>query len=55
MSRKILLDDQEVDWRELIRKASELDYDYKRSTLKQTSVAAEILRSNGHTVEEVYE
>ena len=52
MHRKILLDGNEISWRDLIKEAAKLDRDFRRSQLKQTSVAAEILREHNHIVEE---
>lgn len=47
-----LLDGEPIGWKELIRAARNLDDNFNRSGFFQTSVAARILRENGHTVEE---
>ena len=51
MSKSYLLDGEPVTFQELIRAASKLDHSFACDWLKQTSVAAIILRSRGHIVE----
>lgn len=46
---KYLIDGEPVHWQEIIRKAEEYGYS---GEIKQTSIAAKILRENGHVVED---
>ncbi len=48
MAKEYLIDKKPYTWRELIKKAIEYGYE---DFIKRTSVAADILRENGHTVE----
>lgn len=50
--KKYLLDDKPVDMRELIHAARDIDNEFARMEVLQTSVAANILRKAGHTVGE---
>ena len=52
MNKPYLLDDEPVTAKELIDAAIKLDHSYALNWMRQTSVAAIILRSNGHIVEE---
>ncbi len=47
--KKYLIDDEEADMHDIIHKAEEYGYE---GFVKQTSVAAGILREHGHKVEE---
>jgi len=51
MNKPYLLDNEEVTAEELIHAAAKLDHSYACSWMRQTSVAAIILRSHGHSVE----
>ena len=51
MEKKYLLDNTPVDMKELIRAARDIDEDFDRQEVQQTSVAADILRKAGHTVD----
>ncbi|MED5549757.1 MAG: hypothetical protein VX529_10395 [Pseudomonadota bacterium] len=48
--KKYLLDNEPVSARELIDAASHIDDEYAADCIKQTSVAARILRANGQDV-----
>ena len=48
---KYLCDNEPVSANDLIRLASDYDDDFAGDWLKQTSVAAQILREHGHTIE----
>ena len=48
--KKYHIDFEAVSMRELIHKARELDEDFDRQEILQTSVAANILRKHGHKV-----
>jgi len=50
--KKYLLDGIPKSARDLIKMASSYDPDYGKDGLKQTSIAATILRENGFTVED---
>lgn len=51
MEKKYLLDGDIVDWKYLIDKACEYDFEFADSVIKTTSSAAKILRDNGHIVQ----
>lgn len=51
LEKTYLVDGNPVDFKELIKMAKELDYDFSNLYVKSTSRAADILRHNGHTVE----
>jgi len=50
--RTYKVDGEKCTWRELIKKAEDLDDNYASQQLKYTSRAAEILRQYGMKVEE---
>lgn len=50
--KKYLVDGDPTTARELIQAAEDRDEDFAKGWLKQTSRAAEILRTRGHAVEE---
>jgi hypothetical protein len=50
VSKPYLLDDEPVTGRELIRAAEPYSESFASDWLKQTSVAATILRDHGHSV-----
>ena len=52
MSLPYKIDGEPVSARRLIELAGSIDERFSRDWLKQTSVAARILRDNGHTVGE---
>lgn len=49
--KKYLLDGEPVTYRELIQAAARINADFAADWFKQTSVAAQILRGVGYTVE----
>jgi hypothetical protein len=49
--KKYLIDGEEADMRDLIDKAKGYSEEFSQHFVKLTSEAAEILRKNGHTVE----
>ena len=53
--KKYHIDFEPVTFRELIKKARELDENFDRQEIQQTSVAANILRKHGHKVGDVAE
>lgn len=50
--KKYLLDNEPISWKDLIRAARDIDAEFDNREVQQTSVAANILRKNGHTVGE---
>ena len=48
--KQYMIDDEPASANDIIRKAKELDTDYGSDGICQTSVAAGVLRRNGHTV-----
>lgn len=46
--KEYLIDGEPVEWQEIIKRARQYGYD---GDFLQTSIAAGILRDNGHTVE----
>ena len=48
---KYQIDNKPVSAEDIIKLARELDDDYNKSGFYQTSIAAKILRENGHAVE----
>lgn len=51
-SKKYRIDGEPVSARQLIKAAEALDEDFANDWMKQTSVAAHILRDNGHVVDD---
>lgn len=49
--KQYLIDSQEADSNDIINAARELDDDFDKSPILQTSIAAKILRDNGRIVE----
>jgi len=52
MNKPYLLDNEPVTAQDLIHAAAKLDHSYASDWIRQTSVAAIILRSHGHIVDE---
>ena len=52
MSKKYRIDGDPVTSSQLIRAAAAIDETFANDWLKQTSVAANILRDNGHVVDD---
>ena len=50
--KQYLINDEPASARDIIHLADELDDNFKNDWLKQTSVAANILRKNGYIVKE---
>jgi len=54
MGREYLLDEERIEWTELIKRAKEIDEDFGNQFYQSTSQAAQILRDHGHEVSDVW-